>query len=1169
MLLFNKILQEDEKYNLAKKYLLEKNKTILLTNVLDSQKALLTYGFLNNINKTSLFICQDEKTAKKMYDDLSFFFKENIFYYPSKDMVFYTADVKSMDISKQRFKIIEKLINNEKIITIMSIESLFDRVIKKDIFKSYIKSFKVGQTLDLNKLIKELVFMGYERADAIEGTGQFSVRGGIIDIFNITMDNAIRIELWGDEIDSIRILDVLSQRSIEKIEEIKIYPVRELVYDENLLKTAIFNVNNELNNIKNDYNNQNTEYLSTLTQKINYDIERLKNEQSFSGIEKYIPFFYYEKTNILNYFDKDSIIFFDEPKRIKQNAELIYNEFLESIKGRIIKGELLPCQKDITLDYNQIINILKDYKKILFTNILTNIPDFKVDKTISFECKSTLSFNNNMSEIINNLIYYKKLNYKIIFLAGNNTKCEMLEKEFNQKNLPAVFLKKESLKKETFTFSPGIIYIIKGSLNNGFENVLNKFIIISDKEVFGEDKKYKKSRKKIKGIKISSFSDLKVGDYIVHENHGIGIFKGIEKIVTNGVSKDYLKLGYLDDGNIYIAINQMDLIQKYVVSNDGSVPKLNKLGTKQWSNTKSKAKKAVQALAKELLKLYAKRQSAKGFAFSKDTIWQKEFEDNFPYKETDDQLNAILDVKADMESTRVMDRLICGDVGFGKTEVAIRASFKAVQDQKQVVFLVPTTILAGQHFNTFVKRMEAYPITIKLLSRFVSQKQQKETINELKNGTVDILIGTHRVLSKDIEFKNLGLIIVDEEQRFGVVHKEKLKKLKENVDVLTLSATPIPRTLHMSMTGIRDMSVLEEPPSERIPVQTYVLENDPEFIKSAINRELNRNGQVYYLFNRVNNIDEETNRIQKLVPNARVAFAHGQMNERELEKIMLEFLNNEIDVLVCTTIIETGLDIANVNTIIIQNADTMGLSQLYQLRGRVGRSNKTSFAYLMYKKNKVLQEVSEKRLQIIKEFTEFGSGFKIAMRDLEIRGAGNLLGQEQHGHMNLVGYEMYCKLLDQAIRKLKGEKFDEDFETLIDLNVNAFISPTYIEDQVQKLEMYKKISLIISENDFFDVQEELEDRFGTIPKAVQNLLDISLMKSFAKNIGIVSIIQRGEKITINFKPDNNLNLKNLINIVEDNKEKLNFNGILTYKIPNENINFIIDLKNIFEKIHTN
>ncbi|MFI3230364.1 MAG: transcription-repair coupling factor [bacterium] len=759
-------------------------------------------------------------------------------------------------------------------------------------------------------------------------------------------------------------------------------------------------------------------------------------------------------------------------------------------------------------------------------------------------------------------------------MANSTVKCERLEKEFNQKGITTVFLKDDIFIKDNYSYSKNVLYIIRGSLNSGFEYPDQKFVVIADKELFGEEKntitnKKAKGNSKNKTV-INSFNDLKVGDYVVHDNHGIALFKGIEKVVTEGVSKDYLKLGYEDEAILYVSINQLDIVQKYSIIGN-STPKLNNLGSKHWGVAKAKARKTVQIVAKDLINLYAKRRSAQGFEYSKDNIWQTEFEENFPFIETDDQLQAILDMKKDMESPQVMDRLICGDVGFGKTEVAIRGAFKAVQDSKQVVFLVPTTILAQQHFETFTKRMENYPINVNVLSRFRTPKQQKQTIEGIDKGLVDIVIGTHRVLSKDINFKDLGLVIIDEEQRFGVKHKEKLKALKENVDILTLSATPIPRTLHMSMAGIRDMSLLEDPPLERMPVQTYVLEYDLDSIKNAINRELKRGGQVYYLHNRVHNIELEVSILKNILPEANISFAHGQMSERELEKVMHAFLQNEIDVLVCTTIIETGLDISNVNTIIINDSDQMGLSQLYQLRGRVGRSNKTSFAYLMYKKNKVLQEISEKRLQTIKEFTEFGSGFKIAMRDLEIRGAGNLLGAEQHGHVDIIGYDMYCKLLDQAILELSGKKIKEDLETVIDLNVNAFISPSYISNESQKLEMYKKISLIKTNEDLLDVSDELIDKFGEMPRSVSNLLSIALLKSYATIIGITKISQNNNKVLIKFSEKNieNLNISALKALLESNLN-FKFDGsthILYYSIKNKKENFIKILKDIFLSLY--
>lgn len=1161
MNLFNDITKQNKSFNSIFDYLKTNKDPLLLSNVLESQKGHIIYSIFKNFNNCSLIVCENELKAKNFYDDLKFFFKDKVFYYPSKDVVFYSADVKSRDIIKYRFDVIKNILSGDKIVIVLSVEALFDRLVQKEIFEKFILNFKVGDILDIEDLSSKLVFMGYEKASLVEGIGQFSIRGGIIDIFSPIFENAFRIELWDNEIDSIRLLDSFSGRSIENINDVTIYPMRELVYEEKDIQIAIKNILSHFEETKKSLSKNNKlEELNTLTSHIQETIEKLKTQKTFSGIDKFMQFFYEENTTLLDYLDKNTILYFDEPNRIREKANITKNEFLESLKGRILKGEILPTQNKMIFDYDEILHFAKDFKKVLLINIPQTLKDFSISQNIEFNVKSSNLEKNSLETLYNELRHYKSLDYTIAFLASGTTRCERLEKEFNENNINTIFLNDEKLN-DDYTIHKGIVYIIRGSLNKGFEYPDDKFVVLTDKELFGEEKKRKKVAKKKKGTKIQSFTDLKVGDYVVHDNHGIAVFRGIEKMVTDGVSKDYLKLGYEDDGVLYVSVNQLDMVQKYVAGGS-SAPKINKLGGKQWSVAKAKAKKAIEILAKDLVELYAKRQNAKGFIYSKDNIWQTEFEDSFPFEETDDQINAIQDVKQDMESSKVMDRLICGDVGFGKTEVAIRAAFKAVQDKKQVVFLVPTTILAQQHYQTFVKRMQNYPINVEMLSRFRTAKQQKEAIVGLEKGVVDIIIGTHRILSKDIKFHDLGLIIIDEEQRFGVKHKEKLKSLKDNVDVLTLSATPIPRTLHMSMTGIRDMSVLEEPPRERMPVQTYVLEYDIESIRNAINRELARGGQVYYLHNRVNNIEEEAMKLQNLVPDATVSFAHGQMSERELERAMLGFMKNEINVLVCTTIIETGLDISNVNTIIINDADHMGLSQLHQLRGRVGRSNKTSFAYLMYKKDKILQEISEKRLQTIKEFTEFGSGFKIAMRDLEIRGAGNLLGSQQHGHMDIIGYEMYCKLLDQAVRELKGENIEKEFETLIDISVNAFISPSYIENEAQKLEMYKKISMIKTEADFFDVQDELEDRFGTIPKVVQNLLNIALMKSYANNIGVNKISQCGNNISIRFNEDNKVNIEKFKTLLSSNN-KLSFNGTLNYNIKDNKDDFVNKLKDMF------
>ena len=729
----------------------------------------------------------------------------------------------------------------------------------------------------------------------------------------------------------------------------------------------------------------------------------------------------------------------------------------------------------------------------------------------------------------------KRNGSRVVLLSGSRTRAKRLAEDLRDYNLSSFY--SEEMDREV---QPGEIMTTYGHVAEGYEYPLLKFVVISETDIFGKGKK-KKKRKTYEGRKIQNFSDLKVGDYVVHENHGLGIYQGIEKIEVDRIAKDYMKISYAKGGNLYIPATQLDLIQKYANA-DAKKPKLNRLGTQEWAKTKSRVKKAVKVIAKDLVELYATRQQKEGFVYGEDTVWQREFEEMFPFEETEDQLLAIEAVKKDMESTKIMDRLICGDVGFGKTEVAIRAAFKAVQENKQVVYLVPTTILAQQHYNTFLQRMKEFPVRVDLMCRFRTAAQQKKTIEDTKKGLVDIIIGTHRVLSDDIKYKDLGLLIIDEEQRFGVQHKEKIKKLKENVDVLTLTATPIPRTLHMSLIGIRDMSVLEEAPEERMPIQTYVMEYNDEMVREAIERECARQGQVYYVYNRVEDIAEVTAHIQKLVPDLTVAYAHGQMRESQLEKIMFEFINGEIDVLVSTTIIETGLDISNVNTMIIHDSDRLGLSQLYQLRGRVGRSNRMAYAFLLYKRDKLLKEVAEKRLAAIREFTDLGSGFKIAMRDLEIRGAGNLLGEEQHGHMEAVGYDLYCKMLNEAVKHLKGEMDEDTFTTTIDLNVDAFIPQSYIPNEYQKLDIYKRIATIENEEEMDDMLEELIDRFGDIPKKVQKLLHIALLKAMAHEVHVTAVEQKGEKYIFTMYEKAKINPAKIPTMMAQ------YNGALTFKM---------------------
>ena len=773
---------------------------------------------------------------------------------------------------------------------------------------------------------------------------------------------------------------------------------------------------------------------------------------------------------------------------------------MESREEAGVEADEIPIQVEQT---DHTIGKMNKYYGIAFTMLESKCGMFKVRSVYSLQVKTVNPYNSSFELLTRDLKKLKRTGYRVILVSGSRTRAKRLAEDLRDYDLSSFY--SEEMERQV---NPGEIMVTCGYIAEGYEYPMLKFTVISESDIFGKKKK-KKKRKTYEGKKIQEFAELKPGDYVVHENHGLGIYQGIEKVEVDTVTRDYMKISYADGGILYIPATQMDLIQKYAGA-DAKPPKLNKLGTPQWKKTKGQVKKAVQLIAKDLVKLYATRQQTEGYVYGPDTVWQREFEEMFPFEETEDQLRAIEDTKKDMESTKIMDRLICGDVGYGKTEIAIRAAFKAVQEGKQVVYLVPTTILAQQHYNTFIQRFKDFPVRVDLMSRFRTQAQQKKTVEDLKKGLVDIVIGTHRVLSKDIGYKDLGLLIIDEEQRFGVTHKEKIKKLRENIDVLTLTATPIPRTLHMSLIGIRDMSVLEEAPMDRMPIQTYVMEYNDEMVREAMERELARGGQVYYVYNRVENIADVALHVQKLVPDARVSYAHGQMNEHQLEDIMYDFINGDIDVLVSTTIIETGLDIANANTMIIQDADRFGLSQLYQLRGRVGRSNRMAYAFLLYQRDKMLKEVAEKRLAAIREFTDLGSGFKIAMRDLEIRGAGNLLGESQSGHMAAVGYDLYCKMLNEAVSQLKGEKEEADYTTTIDLDIDAFIPESYIKNEYQKLDIYKRIATIETEEEMDDMTEELIDRFGDLPKKVQQLLHIAALKSLAHSAYITAIEQKGK-----------------------------------------------------------
>ena len=1070
---------------------------------------------LGSTFKYKIIVTFNDIRAREIYDDMKSF-DANTYYYPAKDFIFFSADACGNLIIKQRLESVSQLITEKPFTIITTIDGLMDKLVPLEIIKENILHIEYDDIIDMTELKNSLINLGFERTDQVEAPGQFAVRGGIIDIFPLTGDLPYRIELWDDVIDSIRSFDPLNQRTIENVNEITIYPASEYILSPSEIENGIKKIKSELTErVKVLRNTFKTEEAHRLSSSVNEFAQRLSISRTGVFLDSFMPYFYQNTSCFLEYFPfEDTILFIDEPSRILERANAVEQEFRESMVNRIEGGYVLSGQTEVFLSAETVFAKLSFFRTVLFTALDQKIKNFSIKEKFAVSIRNINPYNNNFELLVKDLTYYKKEGWQILIMCGSRSKAaRMADTLFQDFHLNAF-----TTENTDCIIQPGQILLTSGNIHRGFEYPMIKFAVISESDVFGNTKKKKRNRKKYSGEKINGFSELKIGDYVIHENHGLGIYKGLEKIVVDKTTRDYIKIEYGDGGNLYVPATQLDLIQKHSgnsLESDSPKLKLNKLGSVEWSKTKSKVRTAVRDIAADLVKLYAERQSKSGYQFSPDTIWQTEFEELFPYTETEDQLAAIEDTKKDMESKKIMDRLICGDVGYGKTEIAIRAAFKAIQDGKQVAFLVPTTILAQQHYNTFTQRMKDFPVTVELMSRFRTPAQQKKTITGLKGGYVDIVIGTHRILSKDISFKDLGLLIIDEEQRFGVSHKEKIKQIKSSIDVLSLSATPIPRTLHMSLIGIRDMSVLEEPPIDRLPIQTYVMEYNDEMVREAINREISRGGQVYYVFNRINNIEEITGRIQNLVPDAIVRYAHGQMSERKLEQIMYEFINGEIDVLVSTTIIETGLDISNVNTMIIHDADRFGLSQLYQLRGRVGRSNRTSYAFLMYKRDKMLKEIAEKRLAAIKEFTDLGSGFKIAMRDLEIRGAGNILGAEQHGHMEAVGYDLYCKMLNEAVLLLKGEKTEDDtYETTIDVKMDAFIPPKYINNEIQKLNIYKKIASIENIEEYQDMQDELTDRFGDIPVPVENLLKVALLKAAAHTAGITEI--SGDKNFLKF-----------------------------------------------------
>lgn len=1101
--------------------------------IIDESLSHFIYAVKEDINSNILLVTYDFGKAKKLYSDLRNFLGDKVYFYNKKDPVFFKLDSYSLDIENSRLEILSKSQKNEPMLVVTTIETLGEKIIHPSIFNDKTIKVTYNKDIEIKSLTKKLLEIGYKREDMVEDKGQFSIRGGIIDIYCPDNDFPYRIELFDVEVDSIRTFNPDNQRSLKNLEEIIIPPARELFILDQDKENIIRQIKNELSLSEKKFKNQ-TESLKNLEEKFLYLIEEINESSNIANIDLAKPFISEKYTgSILDYFSKDTYVVLDELDRLERSFEDFRERFLFQITDLLESGQVFSQHSQMYLSFNKIVDNLEENNLLIKTILAKRISYFKPVSIFKYSTKTVPVFNKKIDLFVEELNHLLYRGYKVIILTSNQEQGQRVKDNLFDHGIVSSY--SEDLDRD---IKSGQVVITLGDISSGFEYSDIKFILLSNNELYGSMKP--KLREKTKSKKTHlNFSDLKPGDYVVHENHGIGRYLGTEQLNVQGVKKDYLTISYRGNDKLYVPVDQMNFIQKYIGS-EGAQPKITKLSSQEWSKTKNQVKKAIEDMAEELLELYAKRESLQGHKFSKDTIWQGEFEDAFPYEETPSQLRSIQEIKKDMENTKPMDRLLCGDVGYGKTEVALRACFKAVMDNKQVAFLVPTTILAQQHYETLKDRFKDYPISIEVLSRFRSKKQQEAATKGLAAGTVDIVVGTHRLLSKDIKFKDLGLLVVDEEQRFGVKHKEKLKSIKTNVDVLTLTATPIPRTLHMSLVGIRDMSVLDEPPRQRNPIQTYVVEFNEDMIREAILKEIYRDGQVYFVYNRVKTIDKIAIALQKLVPEAKVRVAHGQMGESKLENIMTEFIDNQFDILVSTTIIETGLDIPNVNTIIIYDADKMGLSQLYQLRGRVGRSNRIAYAYFTYEKDKVLTEIAEKRLNVIKEFTEFGSGFKIAMRDLQIRGAGNLLGTEQHGHMDAIGYDLYVKFLNQSIRRLKGEKIEEEINTTIELDISGYIPKSYIRNEDQKIIMYKKINSIKTKEDKSDIIDELIDRYGDVPEDVENLLDVSYIKSKAQNVGVESIYQNQRFIVLEFKDQTFVGKALLMNISKEYGQRIYF-----------------------------
>ena len=1136
-----------------------------------SQLSCVFGSIVSSFGGPVLIVTPGDPESINLVDELNFLLPDvKVYHFATWHLLPGQILARDQELPAQRLKALEALARgDENVVIVAPVEALLRRLSPPEKFFQAKISFRTGERVDPGELKRRLIKYGFERVELVELRGQFSGRGGIIDIFPMTLAQPVRVEFFDDEVDSIRFFDVESQRSEEKIDHLSFFAATELIVDDQARMRALEIIEGEYNRQLKKISKTNLPEAKARQAELT---QRIINQLAAGGFstewEQYLPYFYSRSYTLLDYLPRKCIVVVNDPLRLKEIVESIEKEQEQIFTDLFTAGKVLPGQFNSYVDWSRLSDGLTRQRVIYASLLPGRSRGISPQSVVTFATRGIQTFFGRLDMLANEIRHYKRMGYAVILLVSTRERARHLQEYLRDTQIDAFCVQSLTQKPP-----PGQAIISLGRLSSGFELISDKLVVFTENEIYGELSRPRREHyRKVK--QTTPLADLKAGDYIVHLNHGIGCYQGVVSLSIEGAQRDYLLIQYAGEDKLYVPTDQISMIQKYLGA-EGTTPKLSRLGGNEWSRVKGRVKEAVREMADELLALYAARQKLPGHAFAPDTVWQQEFEENFPYAETPDQLRAITEVKADMECPRPVDRLLCGDVGYGKTEVALRAAFKAVVEGKQVAILVPTTILAQQHFYTFRERFTGFPVTIEMLSRFRSPKEQRQIIKAIKEGKVDIVIGTHRLVQEDVTFHDLGLVVVDEEQRFGVSHKEKLKQLKQDVDVLTLTATPIPRTLHMSLIGVRDTSLLETPPENRFPVQTYVLEEDPVLIREAIRRELGRGGQVFFVYNRIMDLDQVAAWLQRLVPEARIAVAHGQMREDELEQIMVDFVEGLADVLVCTTIIENGMDIPNVNTLIVKDAQNLGLAQLYQLRGRVGRSNRLAYAYFTYRRDQALSELAEKRLAAIREFTEFGSGYKIAMRDLEIRGAGNLLGSEQHGHIAAVGFDLYCRLLTEAVQEAKGTLGQRPLETTVELPVEAYIPDSYVPDVNQKVDIYRRLAAKRKEEEIFDLEEELVDRFGSLPESTRNLLAVAKIRALAGQLGIKNIIGQDGYYRLQFSPEHYLQGETLVSIGKEYNHRIKFSNADGFEIrlrtqitPAEPLNYLDNLKDFLQRLGT-